>query len=111
MKRIKSNYHILQVLRTACLKLPKVIILNCGKKLVNCISEINLNVLNGNLKLSDCNKRKLRKYKALLRKLADKRVPSSAKKRLIKQRGGFLFTPLSAALPIVTNHLYRQRTN
>ena len=111
MKRIRSHYHILQVLRTACPKLRKVIILNCGKELVNCISEINLNVLNGNLKLSDRTKRKLKKYKTLLRKLADRHVSSSAKKRLINQRGGFLFPLLTAALPILANFLFRQRAN
>ena len=111
MKRIRLNFNILQVLKTACPKLRKVIILNGGKERVNCISEIILNVLNGNLKLSDCNKRKLKKYRAVLRKLADKRVPSVAKKRLINQRGGFLFTLLSAALPILSNILFRQRAN
>ena len=111
MKRIRLNFNTLQVLKTACPKLRKVIILNGGKELVNCISEIILNVLNGNLKLSDCKKRKLRKYRAILRKLADKRVQSSAKKELINQRRGFLFTLLSEELLIISNILFRQRTN
>jgi len=56
---------------------------------VNSISECILNVLNGNLKLTDCSKRKLRKHKTVLRKVADKRVSTNAKKRLINQRRGF----------------------
>jgi len=58
MKRVKSNYHTLHVLRMAEPKLPKAIISNCIKELVNSISECILNVLNGNVKLTVCNTRK-----------------------------------------------------
>jgi len=101
MKRVKSNYHTLHVLKTAHPKLSKAIINNCNKELVNSISECILNVLNGNVKLSGCNSRKLRKYEALLRKVADKRVPLSNKKKLIVQRGGSLLPLLSAVLPAI----------
>ena len=110
MRRIRLNFNVLQVLKTACPKLRKVIILNGGKELINCISEIILNVLNGNLKLSDCNKRKLKKYRAVIRKLADKRVPSVAKKRLINQRRISVYVAF-AALPILSNILFRQCAN
>jgi hypothetical protein len=56
----QSSYHILRVLKPACPKLGKGIS-NCGKGLVYDISECILNVLKGNIKLTDCNKRKLRK--------------------------------------------------
>jgi len=62
MKRVKSNYHALHVLKTADPKLCKAIISNCNKELVNSISECILNVLNGNVKLAGCNTRKLRKH-------------------------------------------------
>ena len=51
MKRVKWNYHTLQVQKTADSKLRKAIISKCNKKLVNCISECILNVLNGNIKM------------------------------------------------------------
>jgi len=107
MKRIKSNYHALNVLKSAQTKLRKAIISNCNRALLNCISI--LNVLNGNLKVSDCGKQKLRKHKSALRKVADKRVISSAKKRLINQRGGFLLPLNTAVLPTLANLLFRQR--
>ena len=62
-----------------------------------------------NLKLSDCAKRKLSKHSPALRKFADKRVSSSAKKRLINQRGCFLVPLLAPVLPSVSNLLFRQR--
>jgi hypothetical protein len=109
MKRIKKNYHALNVLKSAQPKLRNAKISNCNRELFNCISECILNVLNGNLKVSDCAKQKLRKHKSVLRKVADKRVTPSAKKRLINQRGGFFLPLLSAALPTLANLSFRQR--
>jgi len=82
MKRVKTNYHTLHVLKTADPKLRKAIISNCNKEVVHCISECILNVLNGNIKLTGCDTRKLQKLKAALLKVCDKRVPLSAKKNL-----------------------------
>ena len=79
---MKTNYHTLQVLKTADTILRKAIISNCNKELVNCISECILNVLYGNVKLTLYDTRKLQKHKAALRMVSDKRVPFSAKKNL-----------------------------
>jgi len=70
---------------------------------VNCINECVLNMLNGNLKFSDCNTRKLQKYKLALRKFAERNVSLSGKKRLIVQRGGFLLPLLSAILATIAS--------
>jgi hypothetical protein len=79
MKRVKSNYHALQMLKTAGPKLRKAIIWNCKKDLLISISECVLNLLNGNVTLTECGKRKFRKHKTILRSLADKRVPLTDK--------------------------------
>jgi len=107
MKRVKSYYHALHVLKTAETKLRKAIISNCKRELVNSISECVLNVLKGNIKLTRCNTQKLRKYKAALRKFADKRVPYSSKKKLIVLRGGFLLSLLSAVLPTIASLIFK----
>ena len=65
------------MLKAANPKLRKAIVSNCDRELVNSICECVLNVLNGHVKLSGCVARKLRKHKAVLRKVADKRVPIS----------------------------------
>jgi len=104
---MKSYYHALHVLKTAEPKLHKAIISNCKRELVNSISECVLNVLNGNIKLTRCNTRKLRKHKAALRKVACKQVPLSSKKKLIVQRGGFLIPLLSAVLPTIASLINR----
>ena len=99
MKRVTWNYHTLHVLKTAKPKLRKSIVWNHDKELVNNICECVLSVLNGNVWLSGCDTRNLRKHKAVLRKLVDKRVPLPGKKKVIFQRGGFLLPLLSAVLP------------
>jgi len=107
MKRVKTNYHTLQVLKTADPKLRKAVISNCNKELLNCISECVLNVLNGNIKLPYCVTRKLQKRKAAFRKVSDRRVPLSKKKNLIVQHGGFLLPLLSAVLPTLPSLIFR----
>jgi len=103
MKRIKANYHALHVLKASQPKLRKAIISNCDRDIVNCISECVLNVLNDNIELTGCDTRKLRKHKLALRKLVDKQVPLSGKKRLIVQREGFFLPLLAAVLPTLAS--------
>jgi len=106
---VKTNYHTLQVLKAADPKLRKAIISKRNKKLVNCISECVLNVLNGNIKMTGCDTRKLQKHKAALRKFVDRHVPLSSKKKLIVQRGGFLLPLLSSVLPTLASLMLRNR--
>ena len=110
MKRIQSNYHTLHVLRSARPKLRKAILLNGEKELVNSRSECALNVLWGNVKLSECQKRKLHKHKAVIRKVGAKNVPVAARRQIIVQRGGFLLPLLSAVLSGLTGLLIRPQS-
>jgi len=111
MKRVKTNYHNLQVLKTVDPKLRKAIISKWNKEVLHSISECILNVLNGNIKLTGCDTRKLQKPKAALLKVSVKRVPLSAKKKFIVQRGGFLLPLLSAILPTLASRIFRNRVN
>ena len=76
MKRVRTNYHTLHVLKTAEPRLRKAIVSNCNKDLGNCISECVLKILNGNIKLTGCYTRKLQKHKAALREVADRQCLS-----------------------------------
>ena len=109
MKRVKENYHTLQVLKNAKPKLRKAIISAGSKELIDSINECDLNVLVGNVPLFTCLRRKLQKYKLALRRLADKRVRHSAKKRLLIQKGGFLLPLLTSILPIIASVIFRSQ--
>jgi len=106
MRRIKSNFHKLHTLKHAQPVLRKAIISNCDKDPVNCISECALNLLLGNVKLSDCTRRKLRKYRRQLKTVVDRRVPMARKKKLFFQRGGFLLPLLRAVLPTLASLIH-----
>ena len=77
--------------------------------MVHCISECILNVLNGNIKLTGCDTSKLQKHKAALLKVSDKRLPLSAKKKIIVQHGGFLLPLLGAIRPTLASLIFQNR--
>ena len=106
MKRIRSNYHSLHVLKDARPKLRRAILANSDGELINSVGECALNVLQGNVKLSNCKKRKLRKFRRQLRTVADRHVPLARKKRQIIQSGGFLVPLLSVVLPTIASLVY-----
>ena len=106
MKRIKSIFYSLRTHKDSKPKLGKAIILNCDRELFKGISECALNVLRGNINLSDCRKKRLRMFKGRLRTVVDKRVPLASTKRLINQPAGFLVPLLSAVLPTLVSCIY-----
>jgi hypothetical protein len=71
-----------------------------GKDLVHGLSECCLNILNGAVRLTPAQKKRLLKFKKPIRKLADRRVPLKEKHRLI-QTGGFIAPILSVLGPIL----------
>ena len=103
MKQINSHYHALRVLKSVQQKFRKAIISNCDQELVICISWCVLNVSKGNIALTGCNMRKLRKHKVVLLKIVDMHVPLPGKKRLIIQHGGFFIPLLAAVLPTLAS--------
>ncbi len=62
---------------------------HCSPEFVKCICECVKNVLVGNVKLTPEHKRKLKRHKRSLRKLALKKTSLKEKKRIV-QSGGFL---------------------
>jgi len=105
---MQSSYHNLHTLKDVRPKLPKAITSNCNRELVISIGECALNVLRVNVKLSDLQKRRFKKFRGQLRSVAGKHVPLARKKRIIHQRGGFLFHLLSAVLPTLASAIYNK---
>lgn len=65
---------------------------------INAVIECIKNILNGNVPLDKAQLSQLRKYKTTLRSLANKCIAAKEKKRVLKQRGGFIATLLPIAL-------------
>ena len=100
-KRVRNHAPYLRVLARGTTKQRQGIIQGANRELVHCLCECALNVLNGNIPLKPAEKRKLKKYKHHLRTLGAKKTSLLRKKKVLRQRGGFLgalLTPVLSAL-------------
>lgn len=70
--------------------------------LFKALNEIAINYFKGNINLNSKQKRQIKKYNRLLKRLTNKNSNKSIKKRLIKQSGGFLPILLPTLASIVT---------
>ena len=106
MRRTRSTYHTLHVLKAAARKLRKAIMANCNQETLKSNCEYALNGLRGNIPLSACSKRKSPTYNDILRKVADNSVSLTANRKVISQRGEILLPRLSAILHNLTGLLF-----
>jgi len=79
----------------------KILIDKAKNCVIDSISEIALNCLKGNFPVKNCDFKKLKNNKAILRKLAQKypkKFPIEERRKILVQRGGFLQVLIPAAL-------------
>lgn len=98
--KLRKYAHHLQCLKTSSPAAVKAIIKTADKGLVDCICEVGLNVLKGNVSVTPTQKRRLARHKGDLRRITKKGVSVQSKKRIL-QKGGFLgalLTPLATIL-------------
>lgn len=86
------------MLKDANPKMRNAILNNCDSTSIKSICEIALNVLNGNYPLTPSQIQRLRGYKNKMRSLACSKTTLCSKKKILKQKGGFLPTLLSTVL-------------
>ena len=68
---------------------------------IRAVSECIKNILEGNVPVSNRHLTQMKKYKTLLRSLAKRCYPIKDKKKILKQKGGFI----GALLPIAMSAL------
>lgn len=108
--RIRKNLPILKLLSKSKPRQRKEIIKKASPDVIKTISECSLNVLNGNLRLTPTQKRKLKKHKNSLRRLAQRKI-STNKRRKIIQSGGFLPLLLAPLLAPLVGGLIKKLTS
>jgi hypothetical protein len=99
---IKSQFEIIKILATSNKKYRKAIIASADQKLVTALAEIVLNLLAGNIKISEKDHSDLKKYKYVLRQLIQNKNVVKRKKILVQQ-GGFLQFLLPAVITGISN--------
>ncbi|KAG8238787.1 hypothetical protein J437_LFUL018584 [Ladona fulva] len=90
-RAVKSCLGMLKALCKMNSEQRAAILKNCDKSLVQAICECILNVLKGNKQLKSCHKRRISRYKKILRKIIKRDGCWKKKRRIIVQKGsGFL---------------------
>ena len=102
MDWLRKNCTTLQLLHRSNPALRKAIIAKANPQLIKTICDCSLNILKGNIKLSEKSRKRLAQHKTKLRKLADTKVTLKQKQCVI-QKGGFLDTLLFTVLLVVTS--------
>ena len=100
-QRLRRNVDLLSLLARAKPHMIKAVVKAADKEAVCCLCECAKNILNGNVPLNKSHLCKLKRYKADVRQLVNKRL-SVAKKKKILQKGGFLSALLA---PVAANLL------
>lgn len=96
---MKKHLPVLQLIQKAKPKLRKSILVNCELDFIKTLNECICNTLQGNIHLSDGEKKKLQKFKSILRKIHQSKGGLNKKREIIVQNGGAFLTHLLA--PIV----------
>ena len=94
--RMQRNLGLLELYKTPSVR--RVIVGKASPDFINALCEIALNVLSGNIPLTDKYKL-LKRRRAIIRLVADKKV-KLLKKEKEYQSGGFLLPLLGAAIPL-----------
>ena len=100
MRHVSKAKKTLILLANSKSAAAKKIIAKASQNVLKAISELALNMLNGVLTLNDAQKKRMKRHKNNMRRLADVNSTLSAKKKII-QKGGFLSTLLSVGLPLI----------
>ena len=105
MKRLKKHAHSIHVLSKGTPEVCKALIRAGNKDLIQCLCEISHNTLKGNVPVTIEQKRKLYRYRNIVRELANKRTKSLSKKRKLLQKGGFIGALLGPIIGLLGNLL------
>lgn len=111
MASVKKHLAALKLVQSAKPQLRKSILSNCDLEFIKTILACISNTLKGNIKLTPVETEKLKKYKAILRRILHTPGNLNTKRDLIVQHGGrflpTLLKPIVAAAQYVVKHEVR----
>ena len=87
----KHNTFLKLFIETQSQQQRKVLIQTATNSQMRILSEIAFNILSGNVKLTEMNKRKLQRYKTLIRLLASRKSVCWKKKASLKSIKGIVY--------------------
>ncbi len=108
-ERLKKQALLLKLLASATPKMGKAIIGVADGNLIMCLCECAHNILKGNVPLTKAHLKRLKRYRADVRALVQKRS-TQKRKRKILQKGGFLGALLAPVAATVLTDLIKKVT-
>ena len=89
LKKLHENRHLFSVLSTSKPPLRKLILKHgVDNDFINLISELGLNLTEGNVQLSEVAKHQAKQHRSIVRKLACKKKGKNFKRKCLLQAGG-----------------------
>lgn len=101
--RLCKYLPVLKLLHKATPKQRRLILQSASDEFILALCEVALNILYGVIPVSRQQYQKLKKRKADIKFVADKKIGIAAKKPVFNQKGGFLLPLLSVAVPFLTS--------
>ena len=105
---VQDREHVLHVLASCHPKQRKAILQTADDKLVKAVCECSLNLVKGNIPLTQEQKRKFHRHRYTLRRLGKKTTPLPRKKKILAQQGGFVGLLLKTILPTLASLLFKR---
>ena len=102
-ERLSRNMPLLKLLLKARRGQRLSILHTASDEFILALCEIALNILRGSIPLTAKQFTKLRKQKTLIKLIANRATSLPKKRRMLKQKGGFIVPLLSVALPFITS--------
>ena len=99
---VKKHLPLLHLLARGKPTIKKAIIHDAGPEVMKVLCECAKNTLNGNIKLSPAQYKKLKRYQNPLRLLVNKKTGTRKRKEIL-QKGGFLGALLGAVIPAIAS--------
>lgn len=100
--KLKNNIVFLNFLCICNARQRKSIIGLASKDEILALTECCINILNGNVNLTDSERKSLRKHRKYIREISNK-IPISRKRKILVQSGGFLPLLLAPLLSILSS--------
>ena len=101
--RLEMTDAFIKVLAKSSAKQRKLLLRGATNEQLKGLFELCLNIIRGNLPLSNAEFHKLKRHRKTLESLASRRVPLYKKREIVNQKGGFIGAVANLAIPLLAS--------
>ena len=101
--RLEMTDAFIKVLAKSSAKQRKLLLRGATNEQLKGLFELCLNIIRGNLPLSNAEFQKLKRHRKTLESLASRRVPLYKKREIVNQKGGFIGAVANLAIPLLAS--------